>query len=961
MRTDNGRRRIGYLLVVVALLAAGAFPNQPAGAADTGHADPQSGQIVDVDPASFTPHVMDGAVHTMTRVGNMIVVGGSFTRVRNAGSSADIARQNLFAFNATTGQVSTTFAPNPNGRVYTVEPAADGTSVYVGGAFTSVTSSGSAVAVSRLYRADVATGTRVAQFQPGTLNGQVRDISVIGNRLWIAGKFTHVQGQARLGLATINASTGGRDSFYSRVIAGVHRAGSATNVQKIATSPDNDQLVAIGNFDTVDGVRRHQLAVFDISGSGANLAPYATTQFESPCSSAFETYMTDVEYSPDGTYFVVSTTGAYGGYEASMAGTSGCDVVARFESGATGTAVRPTWTSYTGGDTTWTVEVTDNVVYVGGHQRWQNNPARGDAPDEGAVSRPGIAALNTLNGMPYRWNPTRTLGAGVRDMIATDTGLFVGSDTDVFAGETHRKVAFLPLASGDALPPQQAAILPGDIYRVASGQAQLLRRGFDGNQVTSAADAPNGSGWGTSVGAFMINGELFTAYANRTLTRRTFDGTSYGPASTIDAADQLVYQDDWHIGDIPALTSLFYDRGWLYFTKSGSSSLFRRGFEPESGVVGQQLFSVPSPSGVSYASLRGAFVAGGRLYYATSNGSLNQADWGDHGALAGTSTTLQPSGSGWASRAMFLYQGPPIAQPVNDPPVAVFTVDCVGLTCAFDASGSTDSEGPLDHYSWSFGDGQGTTTDGPSTSHTYAEVGAVTASLTVTDSGGLSSTTTRTAQPSTGIQVLSIVAADSTSGNRINHRADVPASVLPGDLLLAYFVANTVAPTYTGPAGWTEVEAANAGTKATGRLYQRVATAADAGSRVTITSTSYAKSVLSIVAYRGAHASAPVASSAIAVQTAGSTTHVTPEVSAPDGMHWLVSFWADKGGDTTSWILPAEATSRSSTTGSGSGHISAVLADSDGPVSAGTQGGLTATADASSSAAIMFSVLLAPQ
>jgi hypothetical protein len=196
------------------------------------------------------------------------------------------------------------------------------------------------------------------------------------------------------------------------------------------------------------------------------------------------------------------------------------------------------------------------------------------------------------------------------------------------------------------------------VYRVASGAAQLLRVAFDGTQAAPPVDAPNGTGWGTVVGAFMVNGDLYTAYANRTLTRRAFDGVTYGPPTTVNAADQLVYQDDWHNGDIPTITSLFYDRGWIYFTKSGSSLLYRRGFEPESGVIGQQRFSVPSVAGVGYGTMRGAFVADGKLWFAGGNGSLMRADWGVHGAVAGTATPVLPSGSGWSSRAMFLFQGP---------------------------------------------------------------------------------------------------------------------------------------------------------------------------------------------------------------------------------------------------------------------------------------------------------------
>jgi PKD repeat protein len=944
-------------LLVPATASPAAAPNRATTAAVT-VAAPQSGRIVDDDPAGFTPHVMDGAVFSMTQVGDVIVVGGSFTRVRNAGTTTDIPRRNLFAFNAATGQVSTGFAPDPNGTVYALESAADGQSVYVGGSFGTITSGGSTVSVSNLFRADIASGSRIAQFQTGTLNGSVRDLALSGSRLWLAGKFTHVQGKARRALATVDASTGVVDAYYDRVIAGVHRADSVTNVLKIALNPARTRLVAIGNFDTVDGVRRHQLAVLDLGTDAATLADFRTTQFESPCSASFETYMTDVNWSPDGRFFVVSTTGAYGGYAASMAGTSGCDVVTRFEASASGAAVTPTWTAYTGGDTTWTIEVTDDVVYAGGHQRWQNNPARGDAADEGAVSRPGIAALSTRTGMPYSWNPTRTLGAGVRDMVATSAGLFVGSDTDVFAGETHRKVAFLPLSSGRVLPPTQDATLPGDVFRVATSQSQLLRRGFDGNQVTSSSDAPNGTGWGTSVGAFMVDGDLYTAYANRTLTRRTFDGTTYGTAVTIDTADQLVYQDDWHNGDVPLITTLFYDRGWIYFTELGSSQLFRRGFEPESGVVGQQRFAVNSVTGVSYSSMRGAFVAGGQLYFAASNGSLSRAQWSAHGAVAGTATTIAPTGSGWSSRAMFLYQGPAIPPPVNAAPTASFTVTCSGLSCAFDATASTDSDGSVQGYAWDFGDGQQGQA-GPTTTHTYAAGGPATVSLTVTD-GELTGTTTRTAQPAGAASPIAAVASASTAGNRLSHRTTVPAAVQPGDLLLAFLVANTTTPSYPAPPGWIEIENADAGTKAAGRLYVRIAGTSDAGSPVTVTSSGYAKSVLTVAAYRGVHLTQPVGDSAVAVQSTAATSHVTPAVSAPDATRWLVSYWADKSTDSTGWTLPGGVVQRSAATGTGSGHITGVLGDSGGPVPAGTRGGLTAVADASGTAAVTFSVLVAP-
>lgn len=947
------------MFLMTALLVAALAAVGPAEGADTGDAAPHPGRIVSDDPSAFTPHIMDGDVQTMTKVGNLIVVGGNFTRVRNAGSSTDIPRRNLFAFNATTGQVSTTFAPNPNAQVSKVLPAPDGQSVYIGGNFTSVTSNGTTTSVSRLYKADITTGARITQFQAGSLDGEVRDISVTGGRLWIAGKFTHVQGQPQRALATLNATTGARDTYFTGVLAGSHQPDTTTSVLQIASNPANTQLVAIGNFATVNGSNRHQFAVLDISGPGYALANYATAQFESGCNPVFHTYMSDVEYSPDGTFFVVATAGGYGGYTASMNGTSGCDGVFRYETNASGSNVRPTWSAYTGGDTTWTVEVTQDVVYAGGHQRWQNNPTTGNSAGDGAVSRPGIAALNTLNGLPWTWNPTRTLGAGVRDMIATDQGLFVGSDTDTFAGETHRKVAFLPLASGKELPPQVPLALPGDVFRVASGGSQLLRRGFDGSQVTSSANAPNGSGWGTSVGAFMINGVLYTGYANGNLTRRTFDGTTYGPETAVAAGDALSRMDAWHDSDVPDISTMFYDRGQIYFTRNGESSLYRRAFEPESDIVGQQRFAAGSVTGVNYSTMRGAFVANGRLYFATSTGTLNVANWNGTGAVSGTASVLSNAGTGWSSRAMFLYQGSTITPPPPEPPSASFTVGCTLLVCSYNASASDDSDGTITNYAWSFGDGQTATGPSPTTNHAYASGGSRTVTLTVTDNDGLTDTTTRVANPSETANPVTFVAAATTTGNRQNHTVTIPGSVQAGDLLVLFFTANSTTPTYSVPAGWSQAEAV-AGGGIVGRLYTRLATPGDAGSAVTVVSSGYAKDAVTVAAYRGVDATTPLSDTAILLQTSDTAAHVTPAVTAPDGEQWLVSHWTDKSGTTTGWTLPGGLTQRSTGSGSPSGHISAVLADSGGPVSSGPQGGLSATANSVGSAAVTFSLLVNP-
>lgn len=76
-------------------------------------------------------------------------------------------------------------------------------------------------------------------------------------------------------------------------------------------------------------------------------------------------------------------------------------------------------------------------------------------------------------------------------------------------------------------------------------------------------------------------------------------------------------------------------------------------------------------------------------------------------------------------------------------PVAVLS-DVVpgqaGSPTAFDASASTVTYGSIASYAWDFGDGTIETTAGPTTSHVYAAGGDYTVTLTLTSSGGTSTT-----------------------------------------------------------------------------------------------------------------------------------------------------------------------------------------------------------------------------
>ncbi len=112
---------------------------------------------------------------------------------------------------------------------------------------------------------------------------------------------------------------------------------------------------------------------------------------------------------------------------------------------------------------------------------------------------------------------------------------------------------------------------------------------------------------------------------------------------------------------------------------------------------------------------------------------------------------------------------------------------------------------------------------------------------------------------------------------------------------------------------------------------------------------------MEVAVYRGTDPSDPVAASASA-QDAGGTTHTSPTVTAPAGNNTLLTYWADKSNDTSAWTAPGGQTRRNSKFGTGSGHMSGLITDQSGVT--GSTGGLTATANSSSSRGVSFSVVL---
>ena len=144
MKFRRSRVRAGSLVGAFALLVGVIATGLPAQATST--------LAYSIAPAAVTPEVSQvggGAkITSMAQVGNLIVAVGSFDHVLDKVRGLTLARSSVVAFDANTGQVSDTFAPITNGTVATDLAAPDGTSVFLGGNFTTV----NGVAAARLVK-----------------------------------------------------------------------------------------------------------------------------------------------------------------------------------------------------------------------------------------------------------------------------------------------------------------------------------------------------------------------------------------------------------------------------------------------------------------------------------------------------------------------------------------------------------------------------------------------------------------------------------------------------------------------------------------------------------------------------------------------------------------------------------------------------------------------------------------
>ena len=444
MGVSSKRVVAGGLLTFLTLVLVAFFANNAATAAN-------HGQLVTEEPRRDVPVVLDGSVFAHEQVGDRIFVGGDFQDVQRPDGTI-IDQPYIFAYDINTGLLDESFRPVLNNSVHALElnPAED--ALYVGGRFWrwEQTAGAQAAFPERVAKLDV-NGVIDPSFV-GDASAIVRGLAVTSSKVYLAGDFTVVGGQPRLGFAAIDASSAAVDPGFVMDVGTSFNDGQLAR-QIVATS-DGTTVFGLHFSDTINGQTRPAVVKVEVSTPTATLADWELDWFGQAGENHCLWAMRDIAISPDDSFIVIGGQGSDR--------PPNCDSVLQYPTGGTG--VIPFNWSARMYSSVFSLAVSDTAVYVGGHFCGApKNPAPpggiahavvvGEYADEcdvnnpvalpgerivnpselfpnDAVFRKQLAALDPANGQALDWDPGSNAAVGTFDLTVIDRGLLAGMDSD---------------------------------------------------------------------------------------------------------------------------------------------------------------------------------------------------------------------------------------------------------------------------------------------------------------------------------------------------------------------------------------------------------------------------------------------------------------------------------------------------------------------------------------------------
>lgn len=240
---SNRLRRVGAVAVAavsvalapIVLPAVTLSPGAGAVEQDLGVDDPY--ETVSADPLP-APSI-NGVVWDQAVVGNTVYAVGEFTTATTPGGSP-VARENALAYDITTGALLD-WAPAANAAIRAVEAAPDGSTVYLGGTFTTI----NGLVANRVAAVDPRSG---APRNLGLhLNSGVNALALSpdGSKLYAGGYFSEANRQRRQRIVEFDVASRTVTPFSARV--------PDQYVHAVATEPGGTGVAIGGAFSSVNG------------------------------------------------------------------------------------------------------------------------------------------------------------------------------------------------------------------------------------------------------------------------------------------------------------------------------------------------------------------------------------------------------------------------------------------------------------------------------------------------------------------------------------------------------------------------------------------------------------------------------------------------------------------------------------------------------------------------------------
>ncbi|WP_375477558.1 IPT/TIG domain-containing protein [uncultured Jatrophihabitans sp.] len=240
----------------------------------------------------------DAVAWSQVIIGNTVYVGGSFANAYGAGeippstsnptgtNFSPTPRANLLAYNLSTGNLITGFAPTTNAQVLSVAKSPNGSVLYIGGDFTTV----NGVSRSHIAALNPTTGALITGFD-ASAGAQVRSIAATASTVYAGGQFTSAGGHAHSRVAAFAASTGAVTAW---------NASADNTVYAILLAPGGTKLIVGGNFLNLNGAPAYGVgAVSAATGASvpwkinATLRDYGSSNPGEHNGSATDTLSTD--------------------------------------------------------------------------------------------------------------------------------------------------------------------------------------------------------------------------------------------------------------------------------------------------------------------------------------------------------------------------------------------------------------------------------------------------------------------------------------------------------------------------------------------------------------------------------------------------------------------------------------------------------------------------------------------